>query len=129
MNHILIIEDEIEIIKAATLLLEAKGFMVSSCKRGDLAADLVKDKSPDIVLLDLSLPFLSGIEVCKKIRLFSDLPIIVITADKSPKNVIELYSLGVDDILSKSFSIKELHLRINSVIETLYVTVKVASTF
>ncbi len=117
MNHILIIEDEIEIIKPATLLLEAKGFMISYCDRGDLAAGLIKDKSPDIVLLDLSLPFLSGIEVCKEIRLFSDLPIIVITADKSPKNVIELYSLGVDDILSKPFNIKELHLRINSVMK------------
>ena len=117
MNHILIIEDDIEIIKPLTLLLEAKGFVVSSCERGDLAVGLVKENLPDIVLLDLSLPYLSGAEVCKQIRIFSDLPIIIITANKSTKSVIELYSLDIDDILYKPFSIKELYLRINSVMK------------
>jgi len=117
MKNILIIEDDTEIIKQITFLLEVKGFSVSCCERGDLAVDIVKKTRPDIILLDLSLPFLSGFEVCKQIRLFSDIPIIIITATKSPKNVIELYALGIDDILSKPFSIQELYLRINSVIK------------
>jgi len=99
------------------ILLEENGYIVSSCRRGDLAIDSIKENRPDIVLLDIALPFFSGAEVCKIIRLSFDLPIIAITENKSPKNAIELFSLGADDFICKPFNSRELILRIDSVIK------------
>ncbi len=117
MPHILIIEDEMELLRPMTLLLEAKGFLISSCLRGDLAIAAVEQNKPDLILLDLILPYLSGVEVCQKIRSTSEVPIIVITGNNSPHLVLQLFSLGVDDFVAKPFNIKELLLRINSVMK------------
>jgi len=117
MPHILIIEDEMELLRHMTLLLEAKGFLISSCLRGDLAIAAVEQNKPDLILLDLILPYLSGVEVCQKIRSTSEVPIIVITGNNSPHLVLQLFSLGVDDFVAKPFNIKELLLRINSVMK------------
>ena len=117
MIRILIIEEQIEIIKPIKLLLEAKGFIVMWCHRGDLAIASVKDNKPDIVLLDLALPGLSGVEVCKRIRMFSNLPIIIITGNSSTKNIIDLYSHGIDAFINKPFNIYEILLRIDSVMK------------
>jgi len=117
MNHILIIEDEIELLKLMTCLLEAKGFRVSTCERGDVAVEMVKRLKPDLILLDLILPYLSGFDICEKIREFSELPIIIISGKSTAKDLQTLFLLGIDDFVRKPFNMKEVILRINSVLK------------
>jgi len=117
MSRILIIEDGIEILTSMRILLESKGFIVSCCKRDLLAITSIKEKQPDIVLFYLTSPFISGLAFCKSIRLVSDLPFIVITDKELSKDVITLYSIGVDDVICKPFYSRELVLRIKAVIK------------
>ena len=117
MYHILIIEDEVELLKPITHLLEANGFRVSSCTRSEKAVEAVKKIKPDLILLDLALPYLSGFEICKKIRLFSDIPIIIISGKSTAKDLEALFLLGIDDFVQKPFNIKEVILRVKSVLK------------
>jgi DNA-binding response OmpR family regulator len=117
MYHILIIEDEVELLKPITHLLEAKGFRVSSCARSETAVEAVKRTKPDLILLDLIPPYLSGFEICKQIRLLSDIPIIIISGKSTPEDLQTLFLLGIDDFVQKPFNIKEVILRVRSVLK------------
>ena len=77
-----------------------------------IAVEEVKKIKPDLILLDLALPYLSGFEICKKIRLFSDIPIIIISGKSTAKDLEALFLLGIDDFVQKPFNIKEVILRV-----------------
>ena len=112
MKTILIIEDEKKIRRFLQLELEHEGYSVVTAEDGEEGLNKVKNNHYDIVLLDLMLPKLSGEEVCKEIREFSEIPIIILTAKDQTLNKVELLDMGADDYLTKPFAIEELLARI-----------------
>ena len=112
MKTIIIIEDEKKIRRFLQLELEHEGYSVITAEDGEEGLNKVKNNHYDIVLLDLMLPKLSGEEVCKEIREFSEIPIIILTAKDQTLNKVELLDMGADDYLTKPFAIEELLARI-----------------
>ena len=112
MKTIFIIEDEKKIRRFLQLELEHEGYSVITVENGEEGLNKVKNNHYDIVLLDLMLPRLSGEEVCKEIRKFSEIPIIILTAKDQTLNKVELLDMGADDYLTKPFAIEELLARI-----------------
>lgn len=112
MKKILLIEDDPKIRRVLQLELEHEGYFIDPCEDGKKGIEKAQKFNYDIILLDLMLPILSGEEVCKKIRTFSDIPIIVITAKDDTFNKVELLDMGADDYITKPFAIEELFARI-----------------
>lgn len=112
MKKILLIEDDPKIRRVLQLELEHEGYEVDCCENGKIGLEKLKKFYYNLVLLDLMLPILSGEEVCKKIREFSEIPIIVITAKDNIFNKVQLLDMGADDYITKPFNIEELFARI-----------------
>lgn len=100
-THILLIEDDDEISRLTAMYLEAEGFKVSVVKDGALALDSIKQLKPELIILDLMLPNLSGIEICKLAREFYHKPILVLTACDDDVSEVSLLKMGADDYLVK----------------------------
>jgi len=117
-NHpkkILIVEDEEKIINVVKSFLESKGFAVFSAENGRKAIEIFDSEIFDLVLLDLMLPELSGEEVCKLIRKKSRVPIIMLTAKSDESDLLKGLGIGADDYITKPFSLKALHARVEAV--------------
>jgi DNA-binding response OmpR family regulator len=116
MARILIVDDEPKIVRLVADYLEAAGFAVTSAASGTEALMRVRTESPDLVVLDLGLPTLDGLDVTRTIRRSGDLPIIMLTArDDETDRVIGL-ELGADDYVTKPFSPRELVARVRAVL-------------
>jgi len=113
---ILIVDDEASILDIVEAYLSAKGYQVFRALSGNEALTKVDVVQPDLIVLDLMLPGLSGLEVCKKIRDSSTVPIIMLTAKTAEKDILEGLSLGADDYITKPFSPKELVARVETVL-------------
>lgn len=111
-TRILIVEDEKTIARFIELELTHEGYQVETVTNGREGLELAQQTSFDLIVLDIMLPGLNGIEVCRRIRQFSDLPIIMLTAkDDTPSKVMGL-DVGADDYITKPFAIEELLARI-----------------
>jgi two-component system response regulator RegX3 len=116
MPRLLLVEDEPAIAEGLTISLEAEGYEVEWVQDGTSAVGAWERLRPDLILLDLMLPGMSGTEVCRTIRTRSDVPIIMVTArDQEVDRVVGL-ELGADDYLTKPFSSRELAARIKAVL-------------
>ena len=116
MAHILIVDDEPSIVDNVVYALNQEGMASSHANTGNAAFALLQQQSFDLVVLDIGLPDISGIEVCKKIRETSDIPIIFLTArDEEIDRVLGL-ELGADDYVTKPFSPRELSVRIKNIL-------------
>jgi DNA-binding response OmpR family regulator len=116
---VLIVEDEDDIRELLEYNLKQEGFEVFSIVRGDLAFDAIKQKNPQLVLLDLMLPGMTGIEICKKVRSdaqIKSMPIIMVTAKDTESDIVVGLELGADDYIAKPFSPKELIARCKAVL-------------
>jgi len=113
-NRILIIEDEPGLAESVRYALESEGFEVTVAATGFSGLDLARRSSPDLVLLDLMLPEMSGLDVCRQIRLSSDVPIIMLTAKDSEADKVTGLELGADDYMTKPFSMRELIARVRA---------------
>ncbi len=111
-TKILIVEDEIEIVRVLQRSLIAHRYEVVIAQDGEWALTVVQQQSPDLILLDLGLPGMSGLEVCRRVRESSDLPIIVISVKNKERDKVYALDLGADDYLSKPFGIDEVLARI-----------------
>ncbi len=111
---ILIVEDESEIRRLLRTYLENEGFIVDEAGNGLRGLLMLKEKSYDLVILDIMMPEADGLTVCQKIRKQSDVPIIMVTAKGSEPDKILGLELGADDYLAKPFSPKELIARIKA---------------
>lgn len=121
-KKILIVEDEPDIAQLVKLYLEKEGFRTNVAKSGDEALKLIKTERLDLVMLDLMLPEIDGIEVCKKIRNAPDtalLPIIMLTAKAEESDTIVGLELGADDYVTKPFSPKALVARVKGLFRRL----------
>ena len=105
-------EDEAKIARFVTLELEHEGYEVKSACDGRSGLQLCLDWKPDLMILDLMLPELSGIEVCRRLRQQSDVPIIMLTAKDDVSDKVMGLDMGADDYMTKPFAIEELLARI-----------------
>ncbi len=113
---ILIVDDEPPIIDVLRYNLQQARYDVLSARDGEQALDLARSERPDLIILDLMLPKLDGIEVCRALRKESDIPIIMLTAkDEEIDRVLGL-ELGADDYVVKPFSVRELLARVKTVL-------------
>jgi two-component system response regulator BaeR len=117
--HILIVEDEGKIAQVLRDYLEKAGFRVSWLDRGDKVISAIKQDSPDLMLLDILLPGKDGMELCREIRKFSPMPIIMLTAKVEELDRVLGLELGADDYICKPFSPREVVARIRTVLRRL----------
>jgi DNA-binding response OmpR family regulator len=113
---VLIVDDEPEIVEVLSVYLRDEGFRVSTAHDGDEALRKVQQERPDIVLLDLSLPTMSGVEVFREIRRESDLPVIMVTSRVNEVDKVVGLELGADDYIGKPFSPREVVARVKAVL-------------
>jgi two-component system, OmpR family, response regulator RegX3 len=116
MPKILLVEDERSIAEGLKISLEAEGFQVAWAKDGKEALSAWEWARPDLIVLDLMLPGLSGTEVCRTIRARSDVPIIMLTARDTEVDRVVGLEIGADDYLTKPFSTRELVARIRAIL-------------
>lgn len=110
--HILIVEDDAPIRNLIATTLETHGYKYHMAPNGETAIMEAVSHNPDVVLLDLGLPDLDGVEVIRKIRTWSEMPIIVISARSEDSDKIDALDAGADDYLTKPFSVEELLARL-----------------
>jgi len=110
--HILVIDDEPQILRAMRTILLEKKFRVTTASRGEEGLTLAAANPPDLVILDLGLPDMSGIEVCSRLRAWSQVPIIVLSVRDSEHDKVAALDQGADDYLTKPFGIEELLARL-----------------
>lgn len=113
---VLVVDDDVNICEVIRIYLERDNFSVSVCYDGKKAVELFKEKAPDIVILDIMLPGMDGWQVCREIRRFSAIPIIMLSAKDETFNKVLGLELGADDYMVKPFEPKELVARIRAVL-------------
>ena len=116
MTNILLVEDEASLSEPLAFLLQKEGYSVTIAEDGRRAVDLFEQGKFNLVLLDLMLPELSGVEVCRAIRGSSQVPIIMLTAKDSEVDIVVGLELGADDYVTKPYSSRELLARIKAVL-------------
>jgi len=116
MKKICIIEDDQGILNSLKLYLENSDFWVVTFESWDGASEFIGKENPNLVILDINLPVIDGIEVCKQVRIKSDVPIIMLTARGWEWDRIDGLESGADDYIAKPFSPRELLARINSIL-------------
>lgn len=112
MSKILIVEDEVKIARFVTLELQHEGYEVQAAHDGRTGLQMCESWQPDLLILDLMLPELSGIEVCRRLRQTCDIPIIMLTAKDDVSDKVMGLDMGADDYMTKPFAIEELLARI-----------------
>lgn len=115
-EHILIVDDEQRIIDLARMYIEQEGFRVESSTDGRDALEKILADEPALVVLDLMLPGMGGLEVCRRVRAQSDVPIIMLTALSDDVDKIVGLELGADDYLTKPFNPRELVARVKAIL-------------
>jgi DNA-binding response OmpR family regulator len=114
--RILVVDDEPRYVRLMEANLISEGYYVIKATNGQEAVELVADQHPDLVLLDIMMPILDGFEACERIREFSSVPIIVVTAKGEERDRVRGLDLGADDYIVKPFSATELLARVRSVL-------------
>ncbi len=111
-----IVEDDPAMVRFIRRNLELEDFQVIVSVDGEQALDQFEDQSPDLVILDVSIPKLNGLEVCRHLRASSDVPIIIVTSNGRDSDVIDGFDAGADDYLCKPFSAGVLLARVNAML-------------
>ena len=112
--HILVVDDESRYVRAIQINLEASGYQVLTARNGQTALELVATEEPDLTVLDIRMPGMDGFEVCQRIREFSAVPIIMLTALAADADKVKGLDIGSDDYVTKPFSAEELLARVRA---------------
>lgn len=116
-TSILVVDDDIRILRMMQRILEMEGYRVLTAQDGEAAIETFYGENvPDLILLDIMMPGIDGFTVCRQIREFSNVPIIVVTAKGSENEKVEGFDAGADDYVAKPFSAKELVARVRAVL-------------
>ena len=115
-TRILVVDDDASLAEMIGIMLESESYTPTLCHDGAKALDAFHEVNPDLVLLDLMLPRLSGIEVCRRIRRTSTVPVIMLTARDSEADTVVGLRIGADDYVTKPYSYRELLARVNAVL-------------
>jgi len=110
--HILVIDDEPQILRAIRTILTEKQFRVTTANRGEEGLTLAAASEPDLIILDLGLPDMDGIEVCARLREWTQTPIIILSVRDGERDKVAALDMGADDYLTKPFGIEELLARV-----------------
>ena len=110
--HILVIDDEPQILRAIRTILTEKQFQVTTASRGEEGLALAAASEPDLIILDLGLPDMGGVEVCQRLREWTQIPIIILSVRDSERDKVAALDMGADDYLTKPFGIEELLARV-----------------
>ena len=113
---ILIVEDELDLVQVLRDYLEKAGFQVEAVSNGTAALSTIQHHSPDLVVLDLNLPGMDGLDVARELRRFSEVPVIMITARVDETDKLIGLELGADDYITKPFSPREVVARVRAVL-------------
>ena len=113
-QKILVVDDEPQILRVLRMSLKAHRFDVRTASDGESALDLFRDWSPDLIITDLSMPLMNGLELCREIRKISETPIIVLSVKGEEKTKVEALDAGADDYITKPFGIDELLARVRA---------------
>ena len=118
LNKVLIIEDNPEIVEAVSLALQIRwpGITIVTSSKGAPTSELIDKETPNLVILDLYLPDISGYDVLKQLRVFSDIPVVILTVRSEESDIVKGLELGADDYMIKPFRQLELLARIQAVL-------------
>jgi two-component system KDP operon response regulator KdpE len=118
MAKVLVVEDDAQIRKFLRISLEANGYAVVESRLGELGIDLCSEQNPDLIVLDLGLPDVSGYEVIRRLREWTRIPIIVLSVRAEDQDKVRALDAGANDYVTKPFSIAELMARLRALLRT-----------
>ena len=119
-KHILIVDDQMKNLELTANILQGEGFRISLAQHGEKALELLKSQTPDLILLDVMMPGLSGLETCRRIKqlpALKDIPVIFLTAKNQSEDLVEGFEAGGVDYIIKPFRKQELIVRVKNHIE------------
>ncbi|CAL9665862.1 response regulator transcription factor [Streptomyces sp. Tu 3180] len=116
MTRVLIVEDDRQLVRALVINLQARRYGVDAAPDGATALRLAADRQPDVVLLDLGLPDMDGVDVIKELRSWTRVPILVLSARQSSGEKVAALDVGADDYITKPFSMNELLVRLRAAV-------------
>jgi two-component system KDP operon response regulator KdpE len=112
--NILVVDDEPQIRRVMRTTLSSQGYLITEAKTGEEALELMRKERPDLILLDVNMPGMGGLEACREIRRASDAPIIMLTVRNAERDKVAALDAGADDYVVKPFGIEELLARIRA---------------
>jgi two-component system KDP operon response regulator KdpE len=113
-KKVLVVDDEAQIIRVLRHILNAHGYAVRAAEDGEAALDVFREWTPDLVLTDLQMPNIDGLELCRRIRKGSDIPIVVLSVRDDEKTIVKALDSGADDYVTKPFGTNELLARLRA---------------
>jgi two-component system, OmpR family, KDP operon response regulator KdpE len=113
-RRILVVDDESQITRVLRTSLSSQGYDIRVANDGETALEIMKDWTPDLVITDLSMPNMDGLELCRRLRLSSKIPIIVLSVKGEEKTKVQALDAGADDYVTKPFGIEELLARVRA---------------
>jgi two-component system, OmpR family, KDP operon response regulator KdpE len=116
VSRILVVDDEVQILRALRRALAARGHEVVTARDGEDAITEVEAAMPDLLVLDLNLPGIDGMEVCRRLRTWTEVPILILSVREDEAGKVEALDLGADDYLTKPFGVEELLARVRALL-------------
>jgi two-component system KDP operon response regulator KdpE len=113
-SHVLVVDDEPQITRVLRTTLSSQGYDVRVANDGEMALEIMKDWSPHIIITDLSMPNVDGVQLCRRVRTISSVPIIVLSVRDQERQKIEALDAGADDYVTKPFNTNELLARVRA---------------
>jgi DNA-binding response OmpR family regulator len=113
---VLVVDDDVRILRMMKRMLELEGFQATIANNGEMALKTFEKENPDLVLLDIMMPDIDGYTVCQRLREFSQVPVIMVTAKGDDKEKVAGLNIGADDYVTKPFSASELAARVRAVL-------------
>jgi two-component system, OmpR family, KDP operon response regulator KdpE len=113
-SHILVVDDEPQITRVLRTSLSAQGYDIRIANSGEMALEIMKDWAPDMIITDLSMPSVDGVELCRKVRTVSQVPILVLSVRDKEQQKVEALDAGADDYVTKPFGMNELLARVRA---------------
>ena len=112
--HILVVDDETQITRVLRTSLSAQGYDIRIANSGEMALEIMKDWSPHLIITDLSMPSIDGVQLCRTVRATSQIPIVVLSVRDKEHQKVEALDAGADDYVTKPFGMNELLARVRA---------------
>lgn len=116
MTRVLLVEDDAALVRTLTMNLEARGFVVEASRGGQPAVERAREEPPDLMIVDLGLPDVDGVDVVRAVRAFSDLPVLILSARDAHEQKVAGLDAGADDYVTKPFALGELLARLRALL-------------
>jgi two-component system, OmpR family, KDP operon response regulator KdpE len=113
-TRILVVDDETQITRVLRTSLSVQGYDIRVANDGEMALEIMKDWTPSLIITDLAMPNLNGVQLCRRVRAFSEVPVIVLSVRGEERQKVEALDAGADDYVTKPFSMNELLARVRA---------------